>query len=98
MLDLLFTFPRRYLDRSRQADLSDLAVGDEAVVLAEVRAVRSRRTQKGRALVEADVADQSSEMTVTFFNQPWRAKQLALGGPGALLRQARRSTGARRGW
>jgi ATP-dependent DNA helicase RecG len=79
VLDLLFTFPRRYLDRSRQADLSDLAVGDEAVVLAEVRAVRSRRTQKGRALVEVDVTDQSSEMTVTFFNQPWRAKQLSAG-------------------
>jgi ATP-dependent DNA helicase RecG len=79
VLDLLFTFPRRYLDRSRQADLSDLAVGDEAVVFAEVRAVRSRRTRQGRALVEVDVADQSSEMTVTFFNQPWRAKQLRAG-------------------
>jgi ATP-dependent DNA helicase RecG len=79
VLDLLFTFPRRYLDRSRQADLSDLAVGDEAVVLAEVLAVRSRRTRQGRALVEADVADQSSEMTVTFFNQAWRAKQLRAG-------------------
>jgi len=79
VLDLLFTFPRRYLDRSRQADLSDLAVGDEAVVLAEVRAVRSRRTRQGRALVEADVTDQSGEMTVTFFNQAWRAKQLQPG-------------------
>ena len=79
VLDLLFTFPRRYLDRSRQVDLSDLAVGDEAVVLAEVRAVRSRRTRQGRALVEVDVADQSSEMSVTFFNQAWRAKQLRAG-------------------
>jgi ATP-dependent DNA helicase RecG len=79
VLDLLFTFPRRYHDRSRQADLSDLAVGDEAVVLAEVRAVRARRTRQGRALVEVDVEDQTSAMTVTFFNQAWRAKQLAVG-------------------
>ena len=79
VLDLLFTFPHRYIDRSRQADLSDLGVGDEAVVLAEVRSVRSRRTQKGRALVEAVVEDQSHTMTVTFFNQPWRAKQLPAG-------------------
>ena len=79
VLDLLLTFPRRYHDRSRQADLSDLAVGDEAVVLAEVRAVRSRRTRQGRALVEVDVEDQSTAMTVTFFNQHWRAKQLEPG-------------------
>jgi len=79
VLDLLFTFPLRYIDRSRQADLSDLAVGDEAVVLAEVRSVRSRRTRQGRALVEATVEDQAHTMTVTFFNQPWRAKQLPAG-------------------
>jgi ATP-dependent DNA helicase RecG len=79
VLDLLFTFPHRYIDRSRQADLSDLAVGDEAVVLAEVRSVRSRRTRQGRSLVEALVEDQSNAMTVTFFNQPWRAKQLPAG-------------------
>ena len=79
VLDLLLTFPRRYHDRSKQADLSDLAVGDEAVVLAEVMAVRSRRTRNRRALVEVDVEDQTSRMTVTFFNQPWRAKQLATG-------------------
>ena len=79
VLDLLFTFPHRYIDRSRQSDLSDLAVGDEAVVLAEVRSVKSRRTRQGRALVEAIVEDQSHSMTVTFFNQPWRAKQLPAG-------------------
>jgi ATP-dependent DNA helicase RecG len=79
VLDLLYTFPRRYLDRTRQADLSGLAVGDEAVVFAEVRTVRSRRTRQGRALVEADVEDATSSITVTFFNQPWRAKQLAPG-------------------
>ncbi len=76
VLDLLFTFPRRYLDRTRQADLSDLAVGDEAVIFAEVTSVRSRRTRNGRALVEVDVEDATSGVTLTFFNQPWRAKQL----------------------
>ena len=32
-------------------------------------------------------------MTAVFFNQPWRAKQLAVGHRGALLRQARRVPG-----
>ena len=30
VLDLLTTYPRRYIDRTRQADVSDLRVGDEA--------------------------------------------------------------------
>jgi len=79
VLDLLCVYPRRYIDRSRQADLSGLAVGDEAVVLAEVVAARARRTRQGRSLVEVEVVDQDTAMTLTFFNQPWRAKQLAAG-------------------
>jgi ATP-dependent DNA helicase RecG len=79
VLDLLYTFPRRYLDRTRQADLSGLAIGDQAVVFAEVKAVRTRRTRQGRSLVEVDVEDATSGVTLTFFNQPWRAKQLGAG-------------------
>ena len=37
-------------------------------------------------------------MKVIFFNQPWRAKQLPVGHRGAVLRQARRRTGARARW
>ena len=37
VLDLLTTYPRRYIDRTRAADVADLAVGDEAVVFAEVK-------------------------------------------------------------
>jgi ATP-dependent DNA helicase RecG len=81
VLDLVTTYPRRYIDRSRQADLADLAVGEEAVVLAEVMAARSRRTRGGRALVTLTVDDGTGSMEVAFFNQPWRAKQLAVGVP-----------------
>jgi ATP-dependent DNA helicase RecG len=79
VLDLLTTYPRRYIDRSRQSDLADLAVGEEAVVLAEVRQVRSRRTRNGRAIVELRVHDGTGGMAVVFFNQVWRAKQLPAG-------------------
>ena len=47
VLDLLWWYPRRYIDRSRQADLADLAIGDEAVVLGTVRSASSRRTRNG---------------------------------------------------
>ena len=79
VFDLLTTYPRRYIDRSRQVELADLAVGEEAVVLAVVRRINGRRTRQGRSLVEAVVEDDTGSTKVVFFNQPWRTRQL---GPG----------------
>ncbi|HEY6472485.1 MAG TPA: ATP-dependent DNA helicase RecG [Acidimicrobiales bacterium] len=80
VLDLITTYPRRYIDRTRQADVSDLDVGDEAAVLAEVQSARSRPTRRGgRAMVELTVRDGTGSLSIVFFNQPWRAKQLEAG-------------------
>ena len=79
VLDLLTHYPRRYVDRTRQADIADLRVGDEAVVLATVKKVQSRRTRQRRAIVEVDVFDGTSYLHCVFFNQPWRSKQLNVG-------------------
>jgi ATP-dependent DNA helicase RecG len=79
VLDLLTHYPRRYLDRTQQATIRELKVGDEAMVLATVKRVQSRRTRNRRALVEIDVFDGTSYLKCTFFNQPWRAKQLTVG-------------------
>ncbi|MBO0887025.1 MAG: DNA helicase RecG, partial [Acidimicrobiales bacterium] len=46
VLDLLTHYPRRYLDRTQQASLADMKVGDEAMVLAQVRRVSARRTRQ----------------------------------------------------
>ncbi len=79
VLDLLTTYPRRYIDRTRAADVADLAVGDEAVVFAEVRRVRGNRNPRGRSRVEALVADATGDLSLVFFNQPWREEQLSVG-------------------
>jgi ATP-dependent DNA helicase RecG len=79
VLDLLTHYPRRYLDRTRQAEITDLRIGDEVMVLATVKRVNSRRTRQRRALVEIDVFDGTSYLRCTFFNQPWRAGQLKVG-------------------
>jgi ATP-dependent DNA helicase RecG len=79
VLDLVTHYPRRYIDRTRQASLSELEPGDEAVVLATVEAASTRRTRQGRMLVELDVDDGSGRMRVGFFNQGWRARQLPVG-------------------
>ena len=80
VLDLVTTFPRRYIDRTRQADVSDLQVGDEAAVLASVQSAgETRRARNGRAVVDLVVRDDTGRLAVVFFNQPWRAKQLEAG-------------------
>ena len=79
VLDLVTHYPRRYIDRTRQASIRELKVGEEAQVLATVKRVQQRRTRQGRVLVEVDVFDGSSYLHCVFFNQPWRARQLAAG-------------------
>lgn len=79
VFDLLTTYPRRYIDRTRHVDLSDLGVGEEAAVFATVKSSASRRTQGGKSMTEVVVVDDGVSMRVTFFNQPWRAAQLVAG-------------------
>ncbi|MGQ0823541.1 MAG: ATP-dependent DNA helicase RecG [Actinomycetota bacterium] len=85
VLDLLQHYPRRWIDRTKKADIATLAVGEEATVFAEVKTIRGRRTRQGRALVEAVVDDGTSLLNITFFNQPWREKQLTVGTEAAFF-------------
>jgi ATP-dependent DNA helicase RecG len=84
-LDLLQHYPRRYHDRTKQAEIAELAVGEEATVFAEVKKIRGARTRQGRAVVEAEVFDGSSYLRVVFFNQGWREKQLPVGTEAAFF-------------
>jgi ATP-dependent DNA helicase RecG len=77
LLDLLTYYPRRYVDRTREARIQDLAEGEEALVLGRVGPVSSRRIRGGRVIVVAEVRDGSGSLRCTFFNQPWREKQLS---------------------
>ena len=79
VFDLLTTYPRRYLDLTRRVDLSDLTVGEEAAVFGEVTRAASRRTRQGRSMVEVTVSDGDDSLSIVFFNQAWRERQLAVG-------------------
>ncbi len=81
VLDLLTHYPRNWLDRSNQARIADLVVGEEAMVVVSVQRIAVRRTRgpRPKALVTADVADGSGHLRVTFFNQAWRERQLPPG-------------------
>jgi ATP-dependent DNA helicase RecG len=85
VLDLLTHYPRRYLDRTNQATIASLAVGEEALVLGAVKRVKARQTRQRKSMVEVDVFDGSSYLHCVFFNQPWRAKQLSVGTEAVLF-------------
>jgi len=85
ILDLVTTYPRRYIDRTRQASLDELRIGEEALVVVTVTRCEFRRARSGRALVEADVTDGTGRLRVTFFNQPWRTTQLKEGTAAVLF-------------
>lgn len=79
VLDLLQHYPRRYVDRTHQVAISRLEPGTEATVFGVVRRVSGRRTRGGRSMVEAVIGDGVGYLHITFFNQPWRTKQLVSG-------------------
>ena len=77
VLDLITVYPRRYIDRSKQTTIGDLTVGEEGMVLVAVSKVTTRRMRNRRSLVEVTVKDETGQMRLVFFNQPWRSKQLS---------------------
>lgn len=81
--DLLHHYPRRYLVRGELSDIAELHEGDEITILAEIFSASSRRLQgrKGNIL-EVIVTDGSAKMSLTFFNQAWREKELKVGKQG----------------
>ncbi len=97
VLDLITTFPRRgrYIDRTAKASVAALDVGEAAAVLAEVIRVRSRPARNRRTVVNVTVRDETGAMEVVFFNQPWRAKQLAPGTEAIFWGKAGEYRGAR---
>lgn len=79
VLDLLTHYPRRYLDRTKEARIAELTEGEEASVLVTVNSSTSRRIRGGKVMVFVTVSDDSGSLKLTFFNQAWRERQLSAG-------------------
>jgi ATP-dependent DNA helicase RecG len=81
--DLLAQYPRRYAHRGEPTPLDSLPDGEVATVVGQVLRVTSKSFKTRRGSIQTVViGDGSSEMTATFFNQPWRAEQLKRGARG----------------
>jgi ATP-dependent DNA helicase RecG len=68
--DLFEFVPRRYVRPGQLTDLSSLDVGDDVLVVAEVKTASSRamRNRRGKMLTVVIGDDRGNELDVTFFN------------------------------
>ena len=81
--DLMRHYPRRYMVRGELSDISALREGDETTILAQVYAVNKRPLRGGKgSILEVVVTDGTDKLSLTFFNQAWREKDLKIGRQG----------------
>jgi len=81
--DFLAHYPRRYARRGELTALTELQVDEAVTIVAEVRTVTERpMRQKRGSIVEVVISDGRGHLTLTFFNQKWRATELRPGMRG----------------
>lgn len=80
---LLGHFPRRYAERGELTALDSLPLGEAVTIVAEVVRVNNRplNGRKG-SLLEVVITDGTGTLSLTFFNQAWRANTLRKGARG----------------
>ncbi|MGF1429760.1 ATP-dependent DNA helicase RecG [Kitasatospora sp. LaBMicrA B282] len=81
--DLLHHYPRRYAERGQLTSLDELEVDEHVTVLARIEKVTliPFRGRKGDRL-EVVVTDGRGRLSLVFFNQGWRQKELKPGLQG----------------
>lgn len=81
--DLLGHYPRRYARRGELTEISMLPVDENATIVAEVLEVRERTMKSRRgSILEVKISDGKGVLTLTYFNQNWRDKELKPGVRG----------------
>jgi ATP-dependent DNA helicase RecG len=81
--EFLAHYPRRYARRGELTSLLELQVDESVTIVAEVRSVveRPMRNKRG-SILEVSITDGRGFLTLTFFNQKWRAADLKPGVRG----------------
>ncbi len=78
--DLLFYFPYRYDDFTKNSLIADLEKGQNANIIGTVELIQNRKSFKRRIYVtEALVADESETIKIIWFNQAFLTKTLKVG-------------------
>lgn len=77
--DLLLYLPFRYVDASRQKLIAHLQPNETATFVAEIIHHHKLMTRQRRKMNLVTVRDESGEMTLTYFNQPYVEQNLKRG-------------------
>ena len=93
--DLLGHYPRRYAKRGELTSVADVPLDENVTIVAEVMDVRTRpmRAKRG-SILEVRITDGSGgTITLTFFNQAWRERDLPPGSRGIFAGKVSRYRG-----
>lgn len=77
--DLLLYLPFRYVDASEQKLITHLLPNETATFVAEVTKQKGFMTRQRKKMNIVTVQDESGEITITYFNQPYVEKNLKVG-------------------
>jgi ATP-dependent DNA helicase RecG len=80
---LLGHYPRRYAERGELTALDSLPLDESVTIVAEVVRVNNRpmNGRKG-SILEVIISDGTGRLSLTFFNQAWRSRELRSGARG----------------
>jgi len=90
---LIYFFPRRHIDYSQRKLISELVEGQEQTVVANIWEAAQKATSKRMRTTEAIVGDESGNIRVIWFNQPYLAKKLTPNSRVALSGRVNRFRG-----
>ncbi|MHB1235834.1 MAG: ATP-dependent DNA helicase RecG [Microbacteriaceae bacterium] len=94
--DLIGHYPRRYARRGELTALAGLRLDESVTIVAEVLEVRERSMKAKRgSILEVRIGDGKGFLTLTFFNQPWRSRELRPGARGIFAGKVGEYRGAR---
>jgi ATP-dependent DNA helicase RecG len=80
ILDLLTHYPRRYLDKTKQSSIREARIDEQLWIFGRVVSSATVPGRgRGKARTELRITDDSGYLRITFFNQPWRARQFPEG-------------------
>lgn len=78
--DLLFYYPFRYEDYSSTKIIAELEEGSQVTIKGKIEHIGSKRSPRKRKIItEAIVADDSGQLRVVWFGQPFISKVLKVG-------------------
>src|SRR3989339_308882 len=78
--DLLFYYPHRYSDFTRQIKIGEAGAGMSGTIEAQILSIKNIVTRYRRqSICEATVSDETGELKVVWFNQPYLVTQLKPG-------------------